>query len=152
MSRGALRDADYRALAAFRAALRRFLRASADRARAAGITAQQHQLLLAIRGHAGTMSPVVGELAEALQVRPHTAVGLVDRVADAGLVRRVAAGVDRRRVGVELTARGRQALARISEENRLELAGLRRLLGRVPRPDGRPRGLRSGRARKEIER
>ena len=42
-------DAEYQALAAFRAELRRFLRFSEDAARAAGLSPQQHQLLLAIR-------------------------------------------------------------------------------------------------------
>jgi DNA-binding MarR family transcriptional regulator len=126
-----LRDVDYRALAAFRTALRRFLRASVERARAIGVSAQQHQLLLSVKGHAGDGPPVKGELAEALQVRPHTVVGLVDRAANARLAKRVAVGGDRRRVGVALTARGERVLARLTEGNRVELARLRELLGKV---------------------
>lgn len=136
----ALREMDYRALAAFRTALRRFLRASADRARTAGVTAQQHQLLLAVKGHAGPGPPLMGDLAEALQVRPHTVVGLVDRVARAGLARRMSVPGDRRRVGVTLTARGERVLGGLTEGNRRELAGLRELLGRVsPRRAGESR-------------
>jgi DNA-binding MarR family transcriptional regulator len=130
-SERSLRDVDYRALAAFRTALRRFLRASAERARAIGVSAQQHQLLLAVKGHAAADPPCMGDLAEALQVRPHTAVGLVDRAAKAGLAKRVTVGDDRRRVGVALTARGERVLARLTEGNRVELARLRELLGRV---------------------
>jgi DNA-binding MarR family transcriptional regulator len=122
---------DYRALAAFRSALRRFLRASAERARAIGVSPQQHQLLLSVKGHAGDGTPVMGELAESLQVRPHTMVELVDRAANAGLAKRVAVGGDRRRVGVALTARGERVLARLTEGNRVELARLRELLGKV---------------------
>ena len=44
-----LSDADYRALAQFRHALRVFLRFSEDEARAEGITPAQHQLPLAPR-------------------------------------------------------------------------------------------------------
>jgi DNA-binding MarR family transcriptional regulator len=126
-----LRRVDYRALAAFRTSLRRFLRASAERARAVGISAQQHQLLLAIQGHAGDTPPGMGELAEALQVRPHTAVGLADRASRAGLVRRIAVSADHRRVGLVLRPRGERLLARLTEANRIELARLRVLLGRV---------------------
>lgn len=130
-ARRPLSDVDYRALAAFRSALRRFLRASGERARAAGVTAAQHQLLLAVKGHPGPAPPLVGELAAALQVRPHTVVGLVDRAARAGLASRVPVAGDRRRVGVTLTPRGHRVLARVTEANRLELEGLRKLLGRV---------------------
>jgi len=137
-----LRDVDYRALAAFRTALRRFLRASAERARALGVSPQQHQLLLAIKGHAGAEPPLMGELADALQVRPHSAVGLVDRAVTAGLARRLTLGGDRRRVGVALTAHGGRTLARLTEDNRIELAGLRELLGRVSW--GRRRPLNHG--------
>lgn len=44
---------EYEALHAFRHALRRFLRFSEEGARAAGLTAQQHQLLLAVKGQPG---------------------------------------------------------------------------------------------------
>jgi hypothetical protein len=44
-------DADYRHLLEFRTGLRRFLRWSEDQANAQDLTAAQHQLLLAIKGH-----------------------------------------------------------------------------------------------------
>src|SRR6185295_5825946 len=111
---GPVGGVDYRALAAFRSALRRFLRASAERARAVGMSAQQHQLLLAIKGHAGADPPLMGELAEALQVSPHAAVGLANRAARAGLLRRITVSSDRRRVGLVLTARGERLLASVT--------------------------------------
>src|SRR5919201_6359039 len=79
---------DYEALAAFRYALRRFLRFSEQGARAAGLTPQQHQILLAIKGQPGREWASISDLAEGLQVRHHAAVGLVDRCERAGLARR----------------------------------------------------------------
>jgi DNA-binding MarR family transcriptional regulator len=122
---------DYEALAAFRFTLRRFLRFSEEGARAAGITPQQHQLLLAIKGRPGREWASLSDIAEALQVRHHAAVGLVDRSARAGLVRRTPDPDDRRQVRVRLTAKGEAILARLSRRNRSELRALRRAL-RIP--------------------
>ena len=46
-----LGDEDFRRLLELRDGMRRFLHWSEERAREVGITAGQHQLLLAIRGH-----------------------------------------------------------------------------------------------------
>jgi DNA-binding MarR family transcriptional regulator len=119
---------EYEALAAFRARLRRFLRFSEDGARAAGLTAQQHQLLLAIMGMPGRDWTTVAELADALQIRHHAAVGLIDRCARARLVTRSRNPEDRRQVRVSLTKRGAAVLARLSERNRRELSALRQAL------------------------
>ncbi len=116
-----LRPADYRTLAAFRYALNRFLCFSLAAARAAGLSPQQHQALLAIKGFPVREWVTVGELAERLQLRHHSAVGLVDRLADRGLVRRARAAADRRRVQVTLTSRGEAVLARLSAAHRTEL-------------------------------
>lgn len=140
---------DYVALARFRAVLRAFLRSADAGARAAGLTPQQHQLLLAIRGRPGREWAGIGELAAALQVRHHTAVGLVDRCAALGLVRRSASPVDRRRVRVLLTAKGARSLERLTQRTRRELLGLRRaldpaLLGLSPSQEAsRERGARA---------
>jgi DNA-binding MarR family transcriptional regulator len=120
---------DYEALAAFRAALRRFLRFTEEGARAAGLTPQQHQLLLAVKGQPGRDWVSIKEVAEALQVRHHAAVGLVDRCEGAGLVRRVADPHDRRQVRVVLTGAGEKVLERLSARNRRELETLREALG-----------------------
>ena len=74
-----LRDADYEDLLALRTGLRRFLRWSEQQAEAAGLTPAQHQLLLAVRGHPDRRGPTVGEVADYLLLRHHSAVGLVDR-------------------------------------------------------------------------
>jgi DNA-binding MarR family transcriptional regulator len=114
-------DAEYQALAAFRHALRRFLEFSTAAARAAGLPPQQHQALLAIKGFPGGGAMGVGELAVQLCVRPHSAVGFVDRLARRRLVRRVPAKDDHRRVQVQLTARGEALLDRLSAAHRDEL-------------------------------
>ncbi|HUJ98635.1 MAG TPA: helix-turn-helix domain-containing protein, partial [Stellaceae bacterium] len=80
-------DAEYRLLAGFRHALRRFLRFSEAAAAEQGLTPQQHQALLAIRGAGSAGRLGVGGLAEQLQVRPHSAVGLASRLEALGLVR-----------------------------------------------------------------
>ncbi|HYC21685.1 MAG TPA: MarR family transcriptional regulator [Candidatus Bathyarchaeia archaeon] len=122
---------DYEALAEFRFSLRRFLRYSEEGARAAGITPQQHQLLLAIKGRPSREWASLSDIAESLQVRHHAAVGLVDRSARARLVRRTPDPDDRRQVRVRLTAKGEAILARLSRRNRSELRALRRTL-RIP--------------------
>ena len=80
---------DYETLSAFRYALRRFVHFSEGAAKAAGITPQQHQALLAIKGFPARDKITVGELAERLQLRHHSAVGLVDRLMVEKLVTRV---------------------------------------------------------------
>jgi DNA-binding MarR family transcriptional regulator len=123
-----LSKSEYVALAEFRSALRQFLRIADGGARAAGMTPRQHQLLLAIRGTRGRDWATAAELAESLQVRHNSVVGMIDRCAALGLVRRFASPVDRRVVEVRLTARGARALERVSSRNRRELDGLRRTL------------------------
>jgi DNA-binding MarR family transcriptional regulator len=105
-----LTDQDYRAILAFRDRLRRFLAWSEKQARAAGLTPAQHQLLLAVRGHPGTVPPTIGDIAEHLRLRHHSAVGLIDRAEVAGLVERVPDRDDRRVVHIRLLPAGREAL------------------------------------------
>src|SRR6478735_10527359 len=98
-----LRKEDYERLAAFRYALRRFLRFSEQAAQTAGITPQQHQALLAIKGFPGREHVTVSELAEWLQLRHHSTVELVNRLEAQGLVARTHATDDRRQVNLGLT-------------------------------------------------
>lgn len=118
-------------LAALRHALREFLRFSRDAARTAGIPPQQHQALLAIKGYPHREYVTMGELAERLQVRHHSAVGLVDRLARRQLVRRVPVKEDRRRVHVSLTAKGEALIERLSEIHLAELREIRPKLRRL---------------------
>lgn len=119
---------DYETLAAFRRELRRFLAFSEEAARASGLTAQQHQAILAIKGHAGAGPMTVGELADHLFVRHHSAVELVDRLAKAGLVLRMDSADDRRRVGLVLTPKAGETLAELSAIHLEELKQSRTLL------------------------
>lgn len=115
-----LSDDDYAALHAFRHEIRRFLNFSNDAANAAGVEPQQHQLLLAVRA-APDRSLRVGEIAERLQVRHHSAVELVNRAVREGLVTRGRSPLDRRDVLVALTARGSALLEELSVHHRREL-------------------------------
>jgi DNA-binding MarR family transcriptional regulator len=130
-----LRKADYRALAQFRYLLRKFASFSEAEARAAGLTVQSHQALLAIHGHPGPGPVTVGELSERLNIRHHSAVGLVDRLATRKLVRRTRDTRDARRVCLALQPRGLDLLGRLSRVHRDELRrigpSLKRLLARV---------------------
>ncbi|MEI5689141.1 MULTISPECIES: MarR family winged helix-turn-helix transcriptional regulator [Sphingomonas] len=120
-------DKDYRALAGFRRQLRTFLSFSEDAAVAAGITAQQHQALLALRASPDLALPV-GELADQLRLRPHSASGLIDRLEKLDLVRRTAGTTDRRSVTVVLTPAGANKIAALALTHRGELRRLRPLL------------------------
>jgi DNA-binding MarR family transcriptional regulator len=126
-------DDQYRDLLAFRTGLRRFLRWSEKEAAAAGLTAQQHQLLLAIRGHSGSEAPTVGDAADHLLLRHHSVVELVDRAEQAGLVRRLADHADRRIVRLALTAKGRRTLRQLSAAHLEELTRLAPIIQRLVR-------------------
>ncbi len=135
-SRPRLAKSHYELLAALRHALRRFQRFSRDAALAAGLTPQQHQALLAIKGFPGRDYVSVGELAERLHLRHHSAVGLVNRLVQRELVRRTPSVTDRRQQEVSLTAHGEKLLGRLSaahlREVRLLRPELRRLLESMP--------------------
>ena len=109
-----IRPTDYWALADFRYQIRRFLHRREKVARAAGIEAQQYQLLLELKGLAGRGPATVGMLAERLHIRHHSAVGLIDRLAARSLVRRRRAVSDRRQVLVELTPAGEAKLRELA--------------------------------------
>jgi DNA-binding MarR family transcriptional regulator len=116
-----LSDADYRALADFRFQIRRFLHFSEAAAHSEGLEPQQHQLLLAARALTGSCGPTIGELAEHLLIRHHSAVGLADRLMERGLVERIRGSGDRRQVRIRLTAQGESTLTRLAGTHRAEL-------------------------------
>ena len=122
---------DFERLLEFRVTLRRFHRWSEDQAQAEGLTHVQHQLLVAIKGHPGTAPPTIGDLANYLLLRPHSAVELVDRAEAAGLVRRVPDAADARVVRVELTSRGDQLVTRLTQKHLEELHKLAAVLGEL---------------------
>jgi DNA-binding MarR family transcriptional regulator len=112
---------DFEALARFRFGIRRYLRFSEETVRRHGITPQQYQLLLALKGFPGREWASVGELAERLQLRHHSTVELVNRAQAQKLVQRISDPADARVVRVALTSDGEQILAELSALHRSEL-------------------------------
>lgn len=123
-------------LAAFRYSLRKFLRFSETAARSFGITPQQHQLMLGVAGYTGRGSATVSELAEFLQERLHSVVGLVERAEQRGLIQSRKSEEDRRVVVVSLTPSGRRILRELSELHRQQAASLQLLTGTNSRSSG----------------
>ena len=128
MARRRITESDYRRLLAIRTRLREFERWSADRAAAHGLTARQHQLLLAVRGHDDPAGPTIGDVAGYLLVQHNTAVELVDRAQQLGLVRRVADPDDNRVVRLRLTEDAARRLADVTATNIEDLTRLAGLL------------------------
>lgn len=112
---------DYEALAEIRYRIRCFLNFSEASARGVGLEPQQHQLLLAVRGLKEGVSPTIGRIAERLQVQHNTAVELVRRCVDKGLVVKRASERDRREVLIELTSAGMRVLEKLALAHRKEL-------------------------------
>lgn len=117
----ALPDDVYSRLLTFRTRLRRFERWSADQAQAAGLTPAQHQLLLAVRGHADSRGPTVGDIAEYLLLRHHSAGELIQRAEAAGLVTRIRDSEDQRVIRLRLTDTAAQCLQALTELHLHEL-------------------------------
>jgi DNA-binding MarR family transcriptional regulator len=119
-----LEHSDFEHLLELRTGLRRFLRWSGQQAEAAGLTPAKHQLLLAIKGHVDPAGPTISELADYLALRHHSAVGLVDRAARDGLVKRARDVTTKAVVRVTLTPAGEAKLDTLTEVHLQELAHL----------------------------
>jgi DNA-binding MarR family transcriptional regulator len=128
---GRLAREDYATLAEFRYLLRQFSSFSEGAARDAGLTAQQHQALLAIKGFPGREAATIGELAERLNLKHHSVVGLVDRLAGRGLIHREHHKTDRRRVMIVLTPKAETLLLGLTLAHRDELRRLAPLLREI---------------------
>jgi DNA-binding MarR family transcriptional regulator len=128
-------QAEYETLAAFRYQMRQFLRFSEEAAQSVGLAPQQHQALLTIKGFPGRDYVTVSELAEWLQIKHHSAVGLVNRLVAQELVVRQPGTGDRRQVYITLTPRGIDLLSELTvahkEEVRRMRATLQELLNRI---------------------
>lgn len=119
---------DFEALAQFRFGIRHYLRLSEEMVRRDGLTPQQYQLLLALKGFPGRDWATVGELAERLQLRHHSVVELVNRAQGQRLVERAADPADRRLVRVLLTPGGERVLGHLSALHREQLLRMRTVL------------------------
>jgi len=126
-----LRDEDYQRLLAFRKELREFLRWSEQSANDSGLTPSLHQLLLVIRGHRTTLGPTIGQTAQALHIRHHSAVELAQRAETIGLIRRERDPSDQRRMHLELTDRGRQQLEGLTRAHLPRIKELAKVLDQV---------------------
>jgi DNA-binding MarR family transcriptional regulator len=122
---------DYQTLAEFRHLLQRFLAFSQVAAREAGLAPRQHQALLAIKGFPREGGVTIHDLAERLCIQHHSAVELVDRLADSGLVERRHDPADRRRVLLDLTRAAEHRLADLSAIHLDELQRLRPALAEI---------------------
>jgi DNA-binding MarR family transcriptional regulator len=129
--RDASRAVDYGTLAEFRYQLRKFLAFSETAAQESGLTPQQHQALLAIKGFSNSEPISVGDLARFLLIRHHTAVELMDRMTKLGLLSRVVDADDGRRVLVKLTGKGEQKLRTLSKIHFEELRSASPALARI---------------------
>jgi len=131
---------DYARLAAFRCAVREFLRFSEDAAERAGLTAQHYQAMLILRACPEDERMTINDLARKLLIKHNSAVGLVDRLVGEALIVREASRDDRRKVELRLSARGRQVLARLAGMHRRELERigptLQRLIAEAARAKG----------------
>lgn len=123
-TRKKLTDSDYIKLSNFRYTLRKFLEFSESAAANEGLTPQQHQALLAIRGNPEDFTSV-GYLAERLRIRPNTAAELSQRLEQVGLIERRANETDRRQVDLDLTRLGLEKLEALTRTHRAELAQLK---------------------------
>lgn len=110
----------FRGLAGFRRGMRQFLSASEKISRAAGVTPQQYQVLLAIKA-ADSSQLAMKDLAEELLLAPHAAVQLMDRLEKAGLAERRPSERDRRFVFVALTPSGDALINDLGERHLEEM-------------------------------
>ena len=133
-----LATGDYARLAAFRYALRQFLRFSEDAAAAKGLTTQHYQAMLIVRACPEDRRLTIADLAQELLIKHNSAVGLVDRLAEERLMVREPSRADRRKVELRLSSRGREVLAKLAAVHRGELQRIgpifKRLLADVSKP------------------
>jgi DNA-binding MarR family transcriptional regulator len=128
-------------LAEFRYELRQFLQFSESCSVEAGLHPQQHQLLLQLAGAPDGLDTTVSYAAERLGLRHHTVVELSKRCEEAGLIHRNQDLNDRRRIQLQVTAKGHRVLRVLSEDHERELYELGprliQALSRVCGPDRR---------------
>jgi DNA-binding MarR family transcriptional regulator len=116
-----LQQDDYDALAAFRYAMRKFLRFSKTTLAKAALTPEQYEALLALRASRDPTGVNITALSERLQVKHHTAVSLVGKLVARKLVARTSGASDRRHVNLRLTTAGASILKRMAAIHRREL-------------------------------
>jgi DNA-binding MarR family transcriptional regulator len=145
---------DYAQLAAFRHALRGFMRFSDAAAAEVGLTTRHYHAMLVLRGCPDGQRVSISDLAQQLFIKHNSAVGLVDRLAREMLIVREESSIDRRRVELHLTGRGRRVLAKLAAMHRRELQRigpkLKQFFANVSRLE-RASGSRSAAARRPAQ-
>jgi len=122
-----LDDGDYKTLASVRAELRSFAHFTEKVTSGAGLTPQQHQILLALRA-SESRELTIGQLAEIMFLKPHSVSGMADRLVSLGLVRRVRSDEDRRSISLHLTEKAMDVLTSLGQAHKDELRRIRPLL------------------------
>jgi DNA-binding MarR family transcriptional regulator len=126
---------DIQRLAEFRFQLRRFLGFSNAAAEDAGLRPQQYQLLQCVSGMPDELDPTIANVAARMLLKHNSAVELVDRTIEQGLLKRVPDAIDHRCILLRVTPQGERVLASLAAHHleELDLAGpeLIRALRRV---------------------
>lgn len=140
--------AHLRRLAEFRYRLRCFLHVSQAAAEEMGLRHQQYQLLQCVGAMPDGVAPTIANVAARLLLKHNSAVELVDRSVEQGLLRRSGDAADHRRILLRVTPQGERILSSLAEfhTRELEQSGpeLVRALNRILR--GRGAAARSKRA------
>ena len=110
-----------RNLAEFRFELRRFLQFSESAAVSAGLQPKQHQLLLQVAGAGDGIAVTIAYAADRLGLKHNSAVELVNRSEQEGLLARRTDVGDRRRALLQVTRKGERLLNRLAADHAREL-------------------------------
>src|SRR5271170_4019277 len=105
-TRAALTRSEIRRLAEFRFQLRRFLHFSSIAAEQTGLRPQQYQLLQCVSGMPDGLDPTIANVAARMLLKHNSAVELVDRTIEQGLLRRASDPTDNRRILLRVTPQG----------------------------------------------
>ncbi|MBX6358892.1 MarR family winged helix-turn-helix transcriptional regulator [Pseudacidobacterium ailaaui] len=111
----------FQRLAEFRFQLRRFLHFSHLAAENAGLRHQQYQLLQCVYGMPGELDPTIANVAARMLLKHNSAVELVDRTIEQGLLRRCPDPTDHRRILLRVTSLGEKILASLADHHLQEL-------------------------------
>ncbi len=111
----------FRKLAEFRFQLRKFLQFSHAAAEGRGIRPQQYQILLCVYGMPPELDPTIANVASRMLLRHNSAVELVDRTIEQGLLRRSPDPTDHRRILLRVTPQGERILASLADYHMQEL-------------------------------
>lgn len=115
-------DIDHlRRLAEFRYQLRRFLHVSQVAAEECGLRNQQYQMLQCVGGMPEDVDPTIANVAARMFLKHNSAVELVDRTIEQGLLRRTQDPSDHRRILLRVTPEGERVLASLAEFHTREL-------------------------------